>query len=62
MHDWTDGQTLLQPPQSALLAVVSMHVVPHSISPDTTQVHAPPAHVVPPGQTLPQWPQLAASL
>lgn len=53
-------QGLLQPPQFALLVIVSTHALPQSICPAAAQPHVPPLQTEPAGQAMPQPPQLSA--
>jgi hypothetical protein len=49
-----------QPPQFALLVIVSTQAFPHSICPAAEQPHVPPLQTEPAGQAMPQPPQLSA--
>jgi hypothetical protein len=54
-HAW------LQPPQFAVLVLVSTQPDPHSICPATVQPHAPALQTAPGAQVVPQPPQLSGS-
>jgi hypothetical protein len=53
-------QGRLQPPQFALLVIVSMQAFPHSICPAAEQPHVPPLQTEPAGHAMPQPPQFSA--
>jgi hypothetical protein len=55
-------QAWLQPPQCALLVIVSTHAFEHSICPAAEQPHTPPLQTEPAGHALPHVPQLSALL
>ena len=57
------GQALLQAPQWLGCPAVSMHAVPHSVSPETQplELQDPAEHTWPVEQACPHVPQLVAS-
>jgi hypothetical protein len=55
-------QARLQPPQWAVLVIVSTQAFEHSICPAVEQPHAPPLQTDPAGHALPHAPQLSALL
>jgi len=56
------GHPLPQPPQCAVLLVVSTQFPEQAVSAPQLVLHAPPKHVSPTAQTLPHCPQFAESV